>query len=175
LMELGAIICTPKRPDCVHCPLHFGCQARRLGIQAQRPVLLPKPAIPHYIVTAAVFIREGRVLIACRPPRGLLGGMWEFPGGKEQEGEDLPTCLQREINEELGVEIAVGEQIGVYRHAYTHFRVTLFAFRCMLVEGEPQPIQAVELRWVTPDELSQYPMGKIDRQISQTLVSSTSL
>jgi A/G-specific adenine glycosylase len=175
LMELGATICTPKNPDCIHCPLNQGCQARLLGIQEQRPVLLPKPAIPHYIVTAAVISREGRVLIACRPPRGLLGGMWEFPGGKQQEGEDLPTCLQREIHEELGAEIAVGEQVGVYQHAYTHFRVTLYAFTCTLVEGEPQPIQAAEVRWVIPDELSQYPMGKIDRQISQTLVSSTSL
>jgi len=174
LMELGATICIPKSPDCIHCPLRVGCQARRLGIQELRPVLLPKPAIPHYIVTAAVICREGRVLIACRPPRGLLGGMWEFPGGKQQEGENLPACLEREIHEELGVKVAVGEQIGVYRHAYTHFRVTLYAFSCTLLESEPQPIQAVELRWVTVDELSHYPMGKIDRQISQTLVSSTS-
>jgi A/G-specific adenine glycosylase len=175
LMELGAIVCTPKSPDCAGCPIEAGCQARMLGIQEQRPVLVPKPAIPHYVVTAAVINREGRVLIACRPPHGLLGGMWEFPGGKQQEGEDLAQCLLREIHEELGAEIAVGDQVGVYRHAYTHFRVTLYAFRCILVRGEPQPIEAAEVRWVTPSELSQFPMGKIDRQISQTLVSSTSL
>jgi A/G-specific adenine glycosylase len=175
LMELGAIICTPKSPDCTACPIEAGCQARILGIQEQRPVMLPKPAIPHYVVTAGVIDREGRVLIAHRPPRGLLGGMWEFPGGKQQEDEDLAQCLKREICEELGVEIVVGCQVGVYRHAYTHFRVTLYAFRCTLVKGEPQPIEAAEVRWVTPNELSQYPMGKIDRQISQTLVSSTSL
>jgi A/G-specific adenine glycosylase len=101
--------------------------------------------------------------------------LWEFPGGKQQEGEDLAQCLEREIREELGAEIAVGDQVGVYKHAYTHFRVTLYAFTCSLVRGEPQPIQAAEVRWVTPAELSQYPMGKIDRQISQILVSSTSL
>jgi A/G-specific adenine glycosylase len=175
LMELGAIICTPKNPDCAACPIAAGCRARTLGIQEQRPVLLPKPAIPHYVVTAALISRENRVLIACRQPHGLLGGMWEFPGGKQQEGEDLAQCLQREIGEELGAEIAVGDQVGVYRHAYTHFRVTLYAFRCTLVRGEPQPIEAAEVRWVAPNEFSQYPMGKIDRQISQTLVSSTSL
>jgi A/G-specific adenine glycosylase len=175
LMDLGASICSPKSPDCEKCPLVVTCQANLLGVQEQRPVLLPKPAIPHHIVTAAVIIREKQVLIACRPPRGLLGGLWEIPGGKQQDEEDLPTCLRREIYEELGAEIKVGEQLGVYQHAYTHFRVTLYAFWCTLERGEPRPIQAADVRWVSPAELSLYPMGKIDRQISQTLVSSTSL
>ncbi len=175
LMELGATVCTPKSPNCAHCPVAGECLAKGLGIQEQRPVLRSKPAIPHYIVTAAVIWREKLVLIACRPLHGLLGGLWEFPGGKQQEGEDLPTCLKREIREELGAEIAVGNQLGVYKHAYTHFRVTLYAFTCSLISGEPHPLQAAEVRWVIPAELAQYPMGKIDRQISQILVSSTSL
>lgn len=172
MMDLGASICTPRSPACAACPLADHCQARALGVQEQRPVLLPKPAIPHRIVTAAIISRAGRVLITCRPPHGLLGGLWEFPGGKQQEGEDLPTCLRREICEELGAEVEVDAQLGVYRHAYTHFRVTLYAFKCILLKGEPYPIEAADLRWVTPTELSQYPMGKIDRMISQTLVSS---
>jgi A/G-specific adenine glycosylase len=175
LMDLGAMICTPKSPDCAHCPLSGNCQARALGIQERRPVLLPKPPIPHHIVTAAVISRGAQVLIARRPLHGLLGGMWEFPGGKRQEAEDLKVCLMREIREELGVEIETGSQIGVFRHAYTHFRVTLYAYECRLVDGEPRPLQVAELRWVKPEKLSDYPMGKIDRQISQTLVSSTSL
>jgi A/G-specific adenine glycosylase len=175
LMDLGAVICTPKNPACDRCPLAVDCRAKQLSIQDQRPVLLPKPAIPHYSVTAAVIRRAGQVLISCRPPHGLLGGLWEFPGGKQQEGEDLPGCLYREIREELGVDIEVGSHIGTYRHAYTHFKVTLYAYECRLVAGEPYPLQAAELRWVSPLELSSYPMGKIDRQISQTLVSSSSL
>jgi A/G-specific adenine glycosylase len=175
LMDLGASICSPKSPDCKQCPLTAPCQARSLKIQEQRPVLLPKPAIPHFIVTAAVISRDERVLITCRPPKGLLGGMWEFPGGKQQDNEDLPTCLRREIGEELGVEIEVGALLGVYHHAYTHFRVTLHAFWCTLLRGEPHPIQAADMHWVKLSELSQFPMGKIDRHISQTLVSSTSL
>jgi A/G-specific adenine glycosylase len=175
LMDLGASLCSPKSPDCGQCPLEDTCQARLLGIQEQRPVHLPRPAIPHLTVTAAVISRDRRVLIACRPLRGLLGGLWEFPGGKQQDGEDLPACLRREIGEELGVEIEVGGQLGVYQHAYTHFRVTLYAFWCTLLQGEPRPIQAVDVQWVSPAELIQYPMGKIDRQISKTLVSSTSL
>lgn len=175
MMDLGASVCTPKSPDCAHCPLEDACQAKALGIIELRPVLLPKPAIPHHIVTAAVICRDGRVLIACRPSHGLLGGLWEFPGGKLQEGEDLRACLQREIKEELGAKIKVETQLGVYQHAYTHYKVTLYAFNCTLLLGEPSPIQAAELRWVTPAELSQFPMGKIDRQISKTLVSSMPL
>jgi A/G-specific adenine glycosylase len=175
MMDLGSSICTPKSPRCAHCPLEDGCQAKALGIQGERPVLAPRAPIPHYIVTAAVINRSGQVLITCRPPQGLLGGLWEFPGGKQQEGEDLPTCLRREICEELGAQIEVGSLLGVYQHAYTHFKVTLHAFSCTIISGEPSPIQASALRWVAPADLSQFPMGKIDRQISQTLVSSMSL
>ena len=174
LMDLGASLCTPKSPGCSQCPLEEGCHARALGIQEQRPVHLPRPAIPHLVVTAAVICRDSLVLIACRPPHGLLGGLWEFPGGKQQDGEDLPTCLRREILEELGVEIEVGAHLGKYKHAYTHFRVTLYAFWCTLLAGEPRPLQAADVRWVSPAELAQYPMGKIDRQISQSLLSSSS-
>jgi A/G-specific adenine glycosylase len=175
LMDLGASICSPKSPDCEQCPLNNTCQAKYLGIQEHRPVQFPKPAIPHVTVTAAVIRRGDKVLIARRPAQGLLGGMWEFPGGKQKDEEDLRACLQREIDEELGVEIIVGAQIARYQHAYTHFRVTLYAFWCTLLLGEPSPIQVEQVRWVFPNELSQYPMGKIDRQISQILVSSTSL
>ncbi len=175
LMDLGASVCTPKLPDCPSCPLAEGCQARVLGLQEQRPVRPARPVIPHYVVTAAVIQRDGRWLITRRPLDGLLGGMWEFPGGKQQEGEDLPTCLQREIREELGAEILVGEQLGAYRHAYTHFRVTVHAFECQQAAGAPHPIQAADLAWVATDELSGYPMGKIDRQISQSLLKSEAL
>ena len=175
MMDLGATLCTPKSPACQACPLYGICQARILGIQEQRPVLMPKQATPHYVVTAAVIRRDRQVLIARRPQHGLLGGLWEFPGGKQQEDEDLPACLRREILEELGVEVQVEELLGVYRHAYTHFRVTLHAFRCELVSGEPRPIQADEIAWVNLPELIDYPMGKIDRQISKSLLSSESL
>ena len=172
LMDLGATICTPRAPACERCPLAQGCQARLLGVQEERPVLPTKPAIPHYTVTAAVIQRQGQVLIAQRPPDGLLGGLWEFPGGKLQPGEDLPACLQREICEELGAAIQVHGQIGVYRHAYTHFRVTLHAFQCSLANGDqPRPLQVNNLRWVSPAELPDFPMGKIDRQISRDILA----
>lgn len=167
LMDLGALVCTPRSPSCPACPLAEICQARALGVQAERPVLEARPAVPHYIVTAAVMHNNGRVLIARRPEQGLLGGMWEFPGGKLEDGETLVQGLQREIREELGVEIRVEDEMGVYEHAYSHFRVTLHAFQCAVLSGEPQALAASELRWAAPAELAQYPMGKIDRQIAR--------
>jgi A/G-specific adenine glycosylase len=176
LMDLGASICTPRSPACTRCPLAELCQARLLGVQEERPVMEPKPPIPHHTVAAAVIQKEDgpqgvNILLARRPSHGLLGGLWEFPGGKLQDGEDLPACLKREICEELGVDISVGEQFGVYRHAYTHFRLTLHAFLCTLTDGAPQALEASELRWVMPADLGSYPMGKIDRQIASRLVS----
>ena len=142
--------------------------------QQQRPVPRVKPEIPHYIVTAGVLhanLMEATspVLIARRPADGLLGGMWEFPGGKQQPGETLEDCLIRELREELGVAAEITGQLGSYRHAYTHFRVTLHAFHCRITSGEPQPLSADQLAWVIPSQLGSYPMGKLDRLISRDL------
>ncbi|HEX6302850.1 MAG TPA: A/G-specific adenine glycosylase [Anaerolineales bacterium] len=169
LMDLGATICTPRQPDCQNCPLKASCGAYELGVQEQRPVKGPKPSLPHHTVTAAVIQDNGSVLIAQRPQDGLLGGLWEFPGGKLKAGEELPAGLRREIQEELGVEITVGNSLGVYRHAYTHFRVTLHAFQCSLVRGKPRAIEHSQIKWIRLQDLPDFPMGKLDRQIANTL------
>jgi A/G-specific adenine glycosylase len=171
LMDLGATLCLPRNPACPLCPLVGLCKACRLGNQEHRPVLKRKAKNPHFTVTAAVLERGGRILLAKRPSKGLLGGMWEFPGGKLERGETLEQCLVREIREELSAEIQVGTEIGIYQHAYTHFRITLHAYFCELIVGEPKPVQAAELAWVEPDELGNYPMGKVDRLIAQQLRS----
>jgi A/G-specific adenine glycosylase len=172
MMDLASTICTPRSPDCPACPLNDMCLAHQRGVQEERPVLLKKAPTPHYIVTAAVICHESRYLITQRPQDGLLGGMWEFPGGKQQPGEDLPTCLKREIDEELGAIVDVHQAFGLYRHAYTHFSVTLHAFRCTLnpASPAPRPLQVADLRWVELSDLNHYPMGKIDRQIARRLL-----
>jgi A/G-specific adenine glycosylase len=169
LMDLGSSLCTPQKPACLVCPLNELCQGRAEGLQEELP-LLEKPApIPHHIVTAAVIQRAGSVMIARRPSRGLLGGLWEFPGGKLEPGETLIEGLKREIREELGAEIEIGQAYGIYNHAFTHFKITLHAFLCTLTEGEPQALEASELTWVEAPLLKNYPMGKVDRQIARRL------
>ena len=172
LMDLGAMVCKPRQPVCSVCPLKTDCQAFALGVQEQRPVRVARPKIPEMIVTAAVIFRDEKVLIARRPSKGLLGGMWEFPGGKVEDGESLAAGLQREIQEELGVEVSVGDPLGIFRHAYTHFKVVLHAFYCQVEQAEPQRLHHEALIWVAPADLGEYPMGKIDRQISQKLLEN---
>lgn len=171
LMDLGATICTPKAPDCPQCPILEECQAYALGVQEERPVKAPRKQVPHLTVTAAVIRRNGQTLIAQRPVGGLLGGLWEFPGGTlENTDTDLPACLRREIQEELGVSVKVGQSFGVYQHAYTHFKITLNAFLCELIDGEePQLLECDDLVWVDLDQLDEFPMGKVDRQIARRL------
>lgn len=172
IMDLGSSICTPRAPACLICPVVTFCQAFALSLQEERPVLEARQATPHYTVTAGVIARGDLVLIARRPSNGLLGGMWEFPGGKVEPGEDLAEGLKREIHEELGAYVSVGERIGVFKHAYTHFKVTLHAFYCRLVGNEPAALHASEIRWVMLPDLANFPMGKIDRSISRRLAEA---
>lgn len=173
LMDLGSMVCLPKNPLCEICPLKENCRAKALGLQQELPVKKRKAQVPHYTVTAAVIQADGRVMIAKRHANGLLGGLWEFPGGKlSDEDENLEDCLRREIREELAADILVLEPYGTYRHAYTHFKITLHAFLCALKDGQtliPQEHDAIA--WVGLDELEDYPMGKVDRQIANRLIS----
>ncbi len=169
LMDLGATVCTPRRPRCEACPVSRHCEAHRQGDEESLPERRSPRRLPHVDVTAAVIWRDGRVLIARRPAHGLLGGLWEFPGGKQEPGETLPECLRREIREELGVEIEVGELVTSVRHAFTHYRITLHAFRCRLVDGEPQPIGCADTRWVTLAELDGFAFSAADRKVIAAL------
>ncbi len=169
LMELGALVCTPANPSCEICPLAGDCQANMLGSQNSLPVRKEKRSLPHYQVAAAVIEYQGRVLIAKRPSKGLLGGMWEFPGGKQEENESLPETLRREILEELSLEISVGKNLGNYQHAYTHYRVTLHAFQCRQLSEDLQLNYHTAAAWVPEEELDNYPMGKLDRLVADRL------
>lgn len=166
LMELGRRICTTPTPRCQECPLAAHCLAFANDTQLARPVRQARPRTPHYDVTAAVTRRDdGRILIARRPAESMLGGLWEFPGGKREPGESLRECLRREIREELGIEIEVGEQLGTVRHAYTHFRITLYVFACRHLGGEPRAIGCAEWAWVTLDDLAHYAFPVTDQKI----------
>lgn len=170
LMELGALVCLPKRPHCSRCPLAEECLAKQLDLQNTLPVLKERSPLPHLQVTAAVIPKGGHVLLAKRPPGGLLGGMWEFPGGKQKENETLQETLSREIMEELNLEVEIGDLLGIFQHAYTHYRVTLHAFFCRLVSEDLQLNYHTESAWIPLQELGSYPMGKIDRLISEQLL-----
>ena len=131
LMDLGATICTRSQPKCGQCPWNFACQAYNRGMQTQLPIRKMSVPLPHKpIGVAVIFNDEGLILIDRRPEGGLLGGLWEFPGGKIEPNETVEECIEREILEEIGIAIAVGENLMTIDHAYTHFRVTLHVYLC---------------------------------------------
>ncbi len=174
LMELGAILCTPRRPRCSVCPVQNDCLAAARGTQERRPVQRPRRRVPHLHVTAAVLWQgepyRSPLLLAQRPLDGMLGGLWEFPGGKmEATDPDLPACLRREIREELGIDIRVGEPVTTVKHAYSHFRITLHAFHAFPVRGEPQALGCQDWRWLSLEELDAYPLSAADQKVLQAL------
>jgi A/G-specific adenine glycosylase len=171
IMELGATVCLPKNPRCLLCPVKSFCTAAERGTQHERPVKGAKKATPHYDIGVGVIWKDGQVLIQQRPPEGLLGGLWEFPGGKQELGESLAETVRREIEEELEVHVTVREPIITVKHAYTHFKITLYAYHCDYIEGDPQPKACQAWRWVNPDELSAYAFPKANKTVLEKVVA----
>lgn len=169
-MDLGATVCTAKNPACLVCPWQGHCRAYNLGVQTELPMSESRAPLAHKVIGVAVIRNnQGLILIDRRKQEGLLGGLWEFPGGKVEPNETIEDCIVREIREELGIEIRVGDRLIVVDHAYTHFRVTLNVHNCEYVSGEPQPIECDEVKWVTLSELGQYPFPKANLQIIEAL------
>jgi A/G-specific adenine glycosylase len=170
LMELGQRACIPATPQCHHCPVEAECLARARGTQLERPVRPARRPTPQFdVVAGVIWRRDGRFLIARRPPEGLLGGLWEFPGGKREAGESLEEALHREIQEELAVEIDVGAHLTTIQHAYTHFRITLHAFHAHHRRGDVQHLGVADHAWVRLDELDRFAFAVTDRKIINSL------
>jgi len=170
IIELGATVCTPRNPSCSECPLNANCLAYAQGEQHVLPVRRARPKAPHYDVAAAVTVQDdGAVLVTQRNMDDMLGGLWEFPGGKCEKGEELKDCLAREMKEELDLGVEVQEQLAVVDHAYTHFSMTLHAFWCRVVSGEPRCLDCAAFRWIFPEELDALAMSVADRKVAQAL------
>ena len=170
MMELGATVCTPQKPMCGSCPLSNECIALRNGIVTELPFKSPLAKIPHHrIVVGIVSDADGKVLIARRPDSAMLGGLWEFPGGKVEAGESDEQALKRELREELGIEIGATSAFHTLKHAYSHFKITLAAYKSTLRSGEPKPLASNELKWVSVQELDTYPFPKANRTLTLAL------
>jgi A/G-specific adenine glycosylase len=155
MMELGALVCRSRNPQCLICPVRDYCRAFLEGTQE----VIPRPrrqASRKVDAVLAVITDGGRVLIQKRPPEGLFGGLWEFPGGKIEPGERPETALRREVREEVGAGIRDIRFLTTVSHAYTQFRVTLRVFSCGLAGDRPRP--SADRKWVTWAALPRYPM-----------------
>jgi len=155
MMELGALVCRSRNPQCLACPVRQFCRAAREGTQE----IIPRPRklrLKKIEAVVAVMENDGRILIQKRPSRGLLADLWEFPGGKVKPGESLTAALRREVREELGAGIEDIRRLTTVRHAYTRFQVTLHAYAGKLRDKDFRmgPCR----RWVTLSTIGHYPL-----------------
>ncbi|CCI38858.1 8-oxo-dGTP diphosphatase MutT [Microcystis aeruginosa] len=116
-------------------------------------------------------IRDDRdlILIDRRLAKGLLGGFWEFPGGKIEGNETVQECIKREILEEIGIDIAIDSHLITIDHTYSHFRVNLQVYNCRYLSGEARAIECEEIRWVTIEELDNYTFPAANQEIIRAL------
>lgn len=127
-------------------------------------------SLPYKQIGVAV-IRDDRdlILIDRRLAKGLLGGFWEFPGGKIEVNETVQECIKREILEEIGIEIEVDNHLITIDHTYSHFRVNLQVYNCRYLRGEARAIECEEIRWVTLSEIDNYTFPEANQQIISAL------
>jgi A/G-specific adenine glycosylase len=149
------------------------CVAFAEGTSAKFPVMKKKAKVPHIIVGAAVTVnRKGEVLIAQRKQDDMLGGLWEFPGGKQEPGETIEECIIRELCEELGIKTVTGEHVVTVKHAYSHFTMTMHVYRARIISGRPRPIHCADYAWVNVPDLGKFAWSKADLQVVRKLVQS---
>jgi A/G-specific adenine glycosylase len=173
LMDLGSLICKPANPLCGQCPLATSCQAYATGTVAQYPWPTDRPARPHYPVAIGVVLKGDKMLISRRPENGLLGGLWEFPGGKVNPGEDPAAAVIREVSEEVGLDVTIGRHIGTINHGYTHFTITMDAYLCHWHAGTPKALGCTATRWVRWEEISDYPFPGANRKLFPLIANMT--
>ena len=174
MMELGALVCKPTEPDCAECPMALWCRAFSEECAAEYPKKTPKKKPPHYEVAVGLVYDGDKLLILKRSDEQMLGGLWEFPGGKLEQGETPQEAAQREIQEETGLSVVVGKELAVVNHAYSHFSITMHAFRCTLSGEKTVPDCDRPWKWVLEQELSQYPFPKANHKVFEQLATSNS-
>ena len=171
LMDLGATVCTPRNPSCGVCPWQVHCAAYAAGDPAAYPVKDAPRDLPFQVIGVGVVRNAaGEVLIDQRLNEGLLGGLWEFPGGKQEPGEAIEATIARELAEELAIEASVGEELITLEHAYSHKRLRFVVHLCRWISGEPLPLASQQVRWVRPDQLADYPFPAANGRIIAALL-----
>lgn len=170
MMELGALCCTPRTPQCTSCPVSAHCQSAGSALAALRPVKRPKKKVPTVDVALAVILNpQGRILIQQRSNEGMLGGLWEFPGGKVEPGESTQAACRRELAEELGWTVEPKDLGLMVPHAYTHLKVRLHVFEVRVSSEQGDPSTPLNWRWVDEHELDSFAFPKGNRRIINLL------
>ena len=169
IMELGALVCRPKNPNCPSCPLADMCMAYRHGTTAQYPKRKARRTVPHRQVAIAVILKKGKMLVVQRKMEGLLGGLWEFPAMPADSGMKEPAAIVAMIRQTTGLTVDIDRQLTRIRHAYTHFKLTGDVYLCRHVAGRVRVDGVRSHRWVTLGSLSRLPMHKANHKFMKAL------
>ena len=166
LMDLGALVCTVKNPKCSFCPIRNYC----LAFLQYDPIDFPKKEMKKVIPVqeigiALIFNKDGELLIDQRLENASMGGMWEFPGGKKESHESIEKTITREIMEEIGINIKVGEKLISFEHLYSHKKLYFTVHLCEFRSGKPKPLASQKLLWVDPSRLFDFPFPAANSKI----------
>ena len=166
LMDLGALVCTVRNPKCSFCPIQNYC----LAFLKYDPVDFPKKDLKKVlplqeIGIGLVFNQDGQLLIDQRLESSNMGGMWEFPGGKKEANESIEETVKREIKEEIGIDIYIGEELISFEHLYSHKKLYFTVFLCEYLSGKPRPLASQKLIWVNPNRLFEFPFPAANTKI----------
>jgi A/G-specific adenine glycosylase len=163
LMDIGSMLCTPKDPQCLSCPLRDLCKGKTSGEPERFPTKSIKKKIPHIEAIAAVIQQNGKVLLKQRPPKGLLGGLWDFPNWRTEGEGRLRLRLRKHIQKEMGMNVEVKEPVGIFKQTFSHFKLTLQVFHCQPLDGRGRE------KWVPIRNLHLLPMSRIHRRIAEMI------
>jgi A/G-specific adenine glycosylase len=170
LMELGALVCTPKNPACPRCPVQRFCTAFQTNRVAVYPRMQKRPRVPEVRIAIGVVVKNGKVLITQRKADGLLGGLWEFPGGKILDGETPEAACIRELKEEVNLNVVIHAFVARIRHAYTHFKIIADVFACRCLSGKVRLKGPVDFKWIDLAEINRYPFPKANHKFIPGLI-----
>jgi len=164
MMELGALICTPYSPLCGSCPIQLPCKAYQSSSVDIYPKRVKTKQTPLYKIAVGVVSKNNKVLITQRRNDGLLGGLWEFPGGKIKQGETPDMACIREIKEETNLNVAIHQYLVQVKHAYTHFKIIVDVFICDHISGIVALNGPVDYQWITMEQIDDYPFPRANHK-----------
>lgn len=171
MMELGALICKPKNPLCETCPVNEFCSAFKKQKTTSYPVREKAKKVPEYQITVGIVKKGDMLLITKRKSDGLLGGLWEFPGGKIENEETAEDACIREIKEETNLIVKIADYLTTIKHAYTHFKIQMQVYLCSYQSGRVKLNGPVDHQWIPFSDISKFPFPKANLKFIPLLES----